>query len=229
MAKTSWQEVYFLDQDDLTDKQVEITRQTYREYADRYVLNYERRQGALEEARLFTLDPFLRSFEKYNLSGKVLFAGCGSGRDLQEASKQGFTCVGVDISLQMINIGKIMGIKEPLMEMDLEELDFPNNSFAGIFCETAIAHVKKKSLPKVLENFARLLTKDGLLLLTFRKGDGRVYRTEDKVGGKRYYTTFLAKEAISILNQAGFEVLSKSSHKVGSRPPYYNLLTRLNK
>lgn len=229
MAKSHKQEVFFLDQNDLTDKQVEITRQTYQEYADRYVLNYERRQGALEEARLFTIDPFLRAFEKYNLSGKILFAGCGSGRDLQEASKQGFTCVGVDTSLHMINIGKIMGIKEPLMEMNIEELDLPNHSFAGIFCETAIAHVKKKSLPSVLKNFARLLVNGGLLLVTFRKGEGRVYRTEDKVGGRRYYTTFLPKEVISILNESGFEVISKSSHKVGNRPPYYNLLTRINK
>ena len=174
-------EVLYTENMDLTEEQILITRQTYERNADRYVLNYERRDGALDEARLFTLDPFLREFEKQGLKGKILFTGCGSGRDMEEATRQGFTVVGIDTSLHMINIGKIMGIKSPMMEMDMEHMDFPDNSFDGIFCETAVAHVRKKNIPTLLNSFRRILVSGGLLLVTFRKGDGTVYMTEDKV------------------------------------------------
>jgi len=224
MTRKNSSEVVFLEQIDLSDEQIAETRVTYESNADKYVLNYERRPGALEEARLFTLDPFLRALEKYNLKGKILFTGCGSGRDLEEATRQGFNCVGIDTSLHMINIGKIMGIASPLMEMNMEKMDFPSNSFDGIFCETAIAHVKKKSLNSLLLSFKKVLTSGGMLLITFRKGDGRVYLTEDKAGGKRYYITVTRRRAEKYLKDLGFEIIGKSSHKVGDRPPYYNLL-----
>ena len=218
------EDAIFLEETDLTDSQIEETRVTYERNADKYVLNYERRPGALEEARLFTLDPFLRAMEKLSLKGKILFTGCGSGRDMEEAIRQGFNCVGIDTSLHMLNIGKIMGITSPMMEMDMEKMDFPNNSFEGIFCETAIAHVKKKTYTPLFQSFKKVLVSGGILLVTFRKGDGRVYITEDKVGGKRYYVTLTRKRAEKYLTELGFEIIGKSSHKVGNRPPYYNLL-----
>jgi ubiquinone/menaquinone biosynthesis C-methylase UbiE len=217
-------EIEFLDQIELTDDQIEETRTTYENNADKYVLNYERRPGALEEARLFTLDPFLREIENRNLKGKILFTGCGSGRDMEEAGSQGFPCVGIDTSLTIINIGKIMGITSPMMEMDMEKMDFPDNSFDGVFCETAIAHVKRKSISQLLLSFKKVLSPNGILLVTFRKGDGRVYLTVDKVGGRRFYVTMTRKRAEKYLLEAGFEIIGRSSHKVGDRPPYYNLL-----
>lgn len=222
-------EFKYLDNTELTDEQLDVTRKTYEDNADKYVLNYERRSGALAEARLFTLDPFLKEYRRSNLNEKVLFAGCGSGRDLEETTNQGFSCVGIDISSHMINIGKIMGITQPLLVMDIEKLDFSDQLFGGIFCETALAHVKKTQLPKVLATFNRLLVKNGVALITFRCGDGHVYLTEDKVGGKRYYTTVTESEGIEYINTAGFDIINKTLHQVGKKPPYYNLIVVKNK
>jgi ubiquinone/menaquinone biosynthesis C-methylase UbiE len=224
MKSSAMLEFTYLDNVELTDNQLEVTRKTYEDNADKYVLNYERRSGALEEARLFTLDPFLKAYKKSKLTEKILFAGCGSGRDLEESSNEGFSCVGIDISSHMINIGKIMGIKQPLLMMDIEKMDFSDQLFGGIFCETALAHVKKSSLPKVLKNFNRLLVKNGIALITFRCGDGRVYMTEDKVGGIRYYSTVTEREGNRYIKEAGFDIISKTLHQVGKKPPYYNLI-----
>lgn len=224
MYKKKAQEVVYTEFKDLTDDQIVVTRQTYERNADRYVLNYERRDGALDEARIFTLDPFLREFESLGMKGKILFTGCGSGRDMEEAIRQGFSVVGIDTSLHMINIGKILGIKSPMMEMDMEHMDFPENSFDGIFCETAIAHVRRKDLPSLLASFRKILVPKGLLLVTFRKGSGFVYVTEDKIGGKRYYISMNKRRADRYIIESGFEIIGRSSHKVGERPPYYNLI-----
>lgn len=216
-------EIKFLESEELTDEQVIATRLAYENNADDYVLNYERRIGALAEARIFTLDPFLKLLKEKDINGKVLFAGCGSGRDLQEATEQGFSCVGIDISESMINIGKILSIPAPLLKMDIEKMEFPTNSFSGVFCDTAITHIKKKGIGKVLEEFHAILEANGVLFVSFRRGKGKLYMTDDRVG-KRYYTTMPASKARKILSHAGFEIVSTSSHKVGVRPAYYNLL-----
>lgn len=216
-------EIKFLESEELTDEQVAVTRLAYEDNADDYVLNYERRAGALDEARIFTLDPFLNLLREKQMSGKILFAGCGSGRDLQEAATQGFGCVGIDISKSMLNIGRILSIPAPLLRMDIEKLEFPPKSFSGIFCDTAITHIKRKRVKKVLADFYNLLEDGGVLFVSFRRGKGKLYMTNDRVG-KRYYTTMPASKARKILSLAGFEIVSSSSHKVGLRPAYYNLL-----
>lgn len=215
--------VKFLESEDLTDEQINITRFAYESNADEYVLNYERRVGALDEARIFTLDPFLKLLSEKKMTSKVLFAGCGSGRDLQEAVEQGFTCVGIDISVSMLNIGKILSVKAPLLNMDIERMEFPVKSFSGIFCDTAITHIKRKGIKKVLSDFYNLLEDSGVLFVSFRKGSGKLYMTNDRVG-KRYYTTMLTKRARALLHTTGFKVVSISTHKIGLRPAYYNLL-----
>ncbi len=216
-------EIKFLESEELTDEQVIATRLAYENNADDYVLNYERRIGALAEARIFTLDPFLKLLKEKDINGKVLFAGCGSGRDLQEAIKQGFSCVGIDISESMINIGKILAIPAPLLKMDIEKMEFPIDSFSGVFCDTAITHIKKKGIKRVLEEFYAILEAGGVLFVSFRRGNGKLYMTDDKVG-KRYYTTMTALKARKLLASVGFQLMSTSSHKVGVRPAYYNLL-----
>lgn len=216
-------EVKFLGKEDLTDDQINITRNTYEYNANDYVLNYERRTGALEEARIFTLDPFLKLVRDKKLTSRLLFAGCGSGRDLEEAIRQGHSCVGIDISESMLNIGKILSIQAPLIKMNIERMEFPKETFSGIFCDTAITHIRKKGIRKVLEDFYGLLEKDGVLFVAFRKGAGKTYLTLDKVG-KRYYTTQSCKKSRLLLRSVGFEIISVSTHRVGIRPPYYNLL-----
>ena len=223
MLHTKKNEVKFLESEELTDEQLNMTRLAYENNADSYVLNYERRAGALDEARIFTLDPFLKLLKEKMVSGKILFAGCGSGRDLQEVIKQGYSCVGIDISESMLNIGKILAIPAPLLRMDIERMEFPANSFSGVFCDTAITHIKKKGIRRVLEEFRLILEDGGVLFVSFRRGNGKLYMTDDKVG-KRYYTTMTALKARKLLASVGFQLVSTSSHKVGSRPAYYNLL-----
>lgn len=221
-------ELKFLDDLDLTDDMVEITRKTYESKADKYVLSYERRAGALQEARLFTLDPFLRMMKKRKVEGKILFAGCGSGRDMEEARREGFDCVGIDTSESMINIGKIMEVQSPMLVMDLQKLAFTNESFGGVFCETALAHVKKEHLKVILARYWEIMFDGGVALIAFRMGDGRVYEIEDMVG-KRFFTTVTEKEGIRLIKEAGFRIESKTTYSVGGRPPYFDLIVTKNK
>jgi len=216
----------FTDDLDLTDKQINTTKETYFKYADNYVTNFERTQGALEKSRPFTLDPFLTHYRNLHLTHPVLFAGCGSCRDLEFTSKQNIPTFGLDISQPMLNIARNVGIEVPLEVMDILNISFADNSFDGIFCETALSHIKKAKLDKVFKKYFQILRGGGIALIGMRLGDGRVYYTNDLTGGIRYNTTVTKKEIENKIVDTGFKIIETNIciHQKPERPPFLNLI-----
>lgn len=213
---------------DLTDEQIKITQETYFKFAGNYVSNFERKPGALEKTRPITLDPFIFRYKKINLNQPVLFAGCGSCRDLDFAARHQIPTFGVDVSKPLLNIARKMGVDAPLEVMDISKMEFASNSFDGIFCETALAHTKKSNLPSILKNFYHFIRPQGIALIGFRLGDGQVFYTNDSVGGFRYYTTLTRNEITSLLTTAGFHIISQKTtlHSIKSRPPFLETIVQ---
>lgn len=220
--------VSFMDNFDLTDEQIRITHQTYIDHAEDYVTNYERKEGALEFARPHTLDPFIELFKKYSLVGPVLFAGCGSGRDMQVLEQLHIESFGLDLSPKMIKIASDIGVRGSFLVGNIENLPFKNNFFDGIFCETALSHIKRGSLPSTLKHFFNKLRHNGIVLLGFREGDGHVYKTTDLTCGDRYQTTITLNLIIEMIQAAGFIVKYKklSPHRIKSKPNFINIIAQ---
>lgn len=214
----------FTNDVDLTDQEVAVTQKTYDEHALEYVTHFERHPYALKHAKPFTIDPFLAYYDSLKLSGPVLFVGCGSGRDLEVVNKKGIECVGIDSSSSMISLAKKYCKSADLKIMDMRNLEFPKNYFSGIFCESALSHIKKSELLHTILGFSQILKRHGVALLTFRQNNGHVYYTEDLVGGKRYNTTILRSEIDRILAKSGLATLSVQihSHPVPDRPAFMN-------
>jgi len=218
--------LFFTEDLDLTDEQISITRRTYLDFADNYVTNFERTNGALERTRPYTLDPFLLHYRQNNLTHPILFAGCGSGRDLEYVNRQNIKTLGIDTSEAMINLAHKSGVNSPLSVGDLSSLTFEPEAFDGIFCETALSHIKKSELKNVVDSFYRLLKINGLALLGFRLGNGMVYGTDDATGGLRYNTTLTETEIQNLVDASKFKILETniSQHSISSRPPFYNII-----
>ncbi len=143
---------------------------------------------------------------------------------MEVISKKGIECVGVDISPNMVKLAKRYCKSAKIEVADLRNLNFPNNFFSGIFCESALSHVKKSELQHTILGFSRTLRRHGIALLTFRQNDGHVYYTEDLVGGKRYNTTILRSEIDRILAKSDLATLSVQihTHPVSDRPAFIN-------
>ncbi len=216
----------YTDDLDLTDDQIAVTRETYFKYAGNYVFNFERTDGALEKTRPFTLDPFLSYYKKAKLTHPVLFAGCGSCRDLEFTSQQKISTYGLDISQPMLNIARKIGIDSPLEVMDILNISFADNSFDGIFCETALSHIKKANLKKVFKKYFQILRTGGIALVGMRLGNGHVYYTNDLTGGIRYNTTVTKAEIENKITEAGFTIIETNIcyHQKPERPPFLNLI-----
>jgi len=210
--------IVLTDQTDLTDEQIVETRETYLRFAENYVRNYERKNGVEEIIQSKHLVPFLEMYRKSKLHGPILFVGCGSGRDLQKAKREGFACSGIDISPALLALAKELGVDAPLHEMDLFDLEFDDNSFSALFCDTALNHNRKADLPRALEEFKRVVEPRGIGYFGFRRGDGRVYYTDDAVGGRRFNISMTMKEVTGLLESEGLEILSIGPRDIPNAP-----------
>lgn len=203
---------------DLTEDEIKETQATYLKHAQNYAHFVERVPDAPTRIQAKTIFPFLNQYESLGLTKPILFVGAGTGRDMETSEKLGFDVVGIDTSVEMIALARSYGVKSPYLNMDMREIGLTENSFHGIFCESAISHIKKAEVVPVLEHFFQLLSPGGILMLGIRVGTGHVYVLDDQVGGKRYNTTMTAEESSNLISKIGFDILFSPEYQVVDRP-----------
>ena len=102
---------------------------------------------------------------------KVLDVCCGTGRFSIELAKKGAIVTSVDFSHGMINIlKKKVGELELVdrispIRMDVQKMQFENNTFDGCVCITAIHLIK--DYVKVLHEINRVLKPNGFFIVNF--------------------------------------------------------------
>ena len=226
MTRKKSSEVLFLEQTDLLQDQVRRTIQSYRENASTYALDYERNQKINGTVVYKTALPFIDKLQENHVSGNVLFAGCGSGRDLQFCEKNDkFSYIGIDTSGELLDIAVKEGVKSQLLKVDIFDYDFDHNKCVGIFCDTALTHSTREMLDVAFQKFHRSLKPKGVLFVEFRLGDGRCYKTVDKFG-ERFYLTHSENEARGLLQKNGFKLneVFIGEHPIKNRPGFIAII-----
>lgn len=87
--------------------------------------------------------------------GRILDLGCGEGTTVSYLRSQGYEAIGIDNSLRK-------GSQEHLMEMDMRELSFSNESFDALIMECSLSVCGDTAY--VLKNCRRLLKPKGVIL-----------------------------------------------------------------
>ncbi len=117
--------------------------------------------------------------------GKILDAGCGSGRDSLAFVKAGFQVDAFDASEGICRLASgILGFTVKCKRF--EELT-GNSIYDGIWACASLLHINGKDLPDVMNRLKRLLKPGGILYASFKEGtmerevDGRFFHdmTED--------------------------------------------------
>jgi SAM-dependent methyltransferase len=106
--------------------------------------------------------------------GKILDAGCGSGRDTLYFMKNGYSVVAFDASEEMVRLGSEYTGKQ-VLKMRLQELNF-EDEFDGIWACASLLHVPKSEIDDVLKRVVASLKVDGILFVSFKYGDGETIR-----------------------------------------------------
>lgn len=99
-------------------------------------------------------------------SGKALDFGCGVGRLTQAMSRRFASCVGVDISTQMIEAAESLNKHEHCRYVAVPgpRLPFDDGFFAFIYSNIVLQHVPRRYAIGYLHEFERLLIPGGILV-----------------------------------------------------------------
>lgn len=129
------------------------------------------------------LDSFLGLIPE---NGSFLDLGCGGGDAAAYAQQKGFKSLGMDLSEGMLQHAKRKGI--PVIQMDIENLTFPPQSFNAIWAMTSLLHFPKQKLPNILQSLSSILEPNGFLYISLKEGTGEEWhlaKTTDNL--KRFY------------------------------------------
>jgi len=149
-------------------------------FYDEHAIEYARKSVALDLESLYA--PFLKQIPN---GGRILDAGCGSGRDAKVFLERDYEVVAIDGSAAMAHQAAML-LERPVEHCPFQEMGFVNE-FDGIWCCAALLHVRRLELSSVLRRFAIALRQRGVCYLSFNEGHGE--RDED-----RYFIDFTATE-----------------------------------
>ncbi|MFW5985153.1 MAG: class I SAM-dependent methyltransferase [Halanaerobiaceae bacterium] len=136
---------------------------------------------------------------------KVLDAGCGTGNFSLKLAQMGLEVVGVDISEPMLDKArkKVAKTDDNLQisfnKMDVLELQFPEESFSGVFSMATIEFIPDSKKENFIREMLRVVKPGGKVLI------GTI--TSDSEWGKMYKKQ--AQEQDSVFSQAQFTTPEK--------------------
>jgi len=122
---------------------------------------------ATGEAEVVTVMEHLRQIgHEPDFAGAALDFGCGVGRLTQALARRFTSCVGVDISREMVDQADRLN-KYPQCRYVVNaesRLPFRDGEFGFIYCNIVLQHVPKRFAEEYLKEFMRLLAPDGVLV-----------------------------------------------------------------
>jgi len=125
--------------------------------------------------------PFLEVIPR---NGKILDAGCGSGRDSLYFKKLGYSVIAIDNSGELVRLASEM-IGKNCFLMSLMDIEF-KNEFDGIWACASLLHIPKSEIDGVLLRLIRALKINGILYASFKYGNdeaikkGRLFSNYDE-------------------------------------------------
>jgi ubiquinone/menaquinone biosynthesis C-methylase UbiE len=103
--------------------------------------------------------------------GRIVDVGCGTGATTAIFARHGARVVGVDLSPNMIGEARKINAQLDFRIGTMAELEFDDESIAGVCAWYSIIHVPDEGLDAVFAEFHRVLQPGGFLLLAFQIGE----------------------------------------------------------
>jgi SAM-dependent methyltransferase len=198
----------------------EETEKYYTENADEWSEKY----GKVHEG----LKPYLEKFMDLVQQGKILDAGCGPGKYTEFFAKNGFRAVGIDSAPGMIEKAR-ENEKGEYRQEDVRDLDFSDEDFDGIWCNTVMQFLQPEEMRQTLEEFSRVLKPDGVLYITFKLRGDREKRVHVRESDGLERHLLKEEEVKEMLGQENFELLEFNVSPEVQDTPVANIFCRKKK
>jgi len=109
-------------------------------------------------------EKYVDFLKKNDFGGTLVDVGCGNGRDVSVFSNNGLDAMGIDYSKKDIELARRNFPKCRFEVMNVENLDFEDNSINAYFMINVIHYVKKQ---KALDELLRTLKSGGYFFIQF--------------------------------------------------------------
>ena len=127
--------------------------------------------------------------------GRVLDAGCGSGRDALAFHRQGFQVTAMEASARLAGLARAhTGL--PIEVMTFDQVTW-REAFDGIWACASLLHVPRVSLPGAVGRLRDALVPGGVLWMSFK------YGREERQAGERGFTDLDEDLARAMVKTAG--------------------------
>jgi SAM-dependent methyltransferase len=133
-------------------------------YYNAHALEFCQNTVSVDMTELY--EPFLWEIPA---GGRILDAGCGSGRDSLAFLKRGYSVVSIDASAEMVKATTTLTGQSAIL-LSFEEIEF-DSEFDGIWACASLLHVARTELGPVLDRFTKALKPYGAFYLSFKYGD----------------------------------------------------------
>ena len=147
------------------------------------------------------LDLFISLLPKM---GKIIELGSATGRDVKS---NGFEVLCTDVIPEALENLSKEGFKTSIFDFR----DDPKNewigSFDGVFANAVLLHAPQDIFEKALNNFKRIVKKDGIIAFSLKTGEGEEISVA-KIGGPRYFRYHSKEEITKLLFTLNYEIVS---------------------
>ena len=141
------------------------------EYYNKNAKEFFRETLNLEMERFYK--PFLSLLP---IGGKILDAGCGSGRDSLYFRNNGYTVTAFDNCKELVALASEV-IGQQVLHLEFQELNF-NDEFNGIWASASLLHIPKMQIDDILNKLSNALKAQGVLYASFKYGEGETIERE---------------------------------------------------
>lgn len=141
-----------------------------KEYADTFSGEHEKKPKDQEILKRFSLEIGNRK--------PVWDFGCGPGETTKYLKNLGIEISGLDLSERILGQAKMIHPEIPFRKGNMLELEFGNNSIAGVVAFYAIVHFTKEQVAIAFREIFRVLQPGGLLLFTYHIGEKTIHLEE---------------------------------------------------
>ena len=137
----------------------------------------------------------------------VLDAGCAFGRDTALLAENGFKTEGIDMSDGLLERAKKLHPHLSFQKMDVRKLEFPDESFSGVWCNATLLHLTNKDMQIALEEFKRILIPNGIVFMSLKEGEGEEELVEKfSSNSARYYNYHSIETVRKLVQVSGLKV-----------------------
>jgi len=155
--------------------------------------------------------------------GSSIDIGCGIGRDTHWLNQQGYPCIGVDASIEMLNEATSLYPSEQFSEDYLPSLKtLGDKSFQNILCSAVLMHIPQSKLESACQRLLELLKTDGCLIVSFRATNESDYRENEKL-----YDPISIEAFLNFFESKGCEILlNESKTEVQRNLTWHNIVIK---